>query len=86
MSKNRLQSLFLGNRSRFGNGQRGSGKLRLIERWPKDLFDKTYLNILRAEDVSQVRARPSTKYNANTGTRRDKEASIGGDDKAGTGK
>ncbi len=77
MSKNRLQLFFSGNGPRVGNRQRGSTRLGLVDRRPKNSFDKARLNILRAEDIRYVGARLSTK--------RDDKISIEGDDKAGTG-
>ena len=78
MSKSRLRLLFLGNRPRIENRQRGYRELGLVDWRPKGSSDKTCLNVLRIEDVNQIRARPSSKQ--------DNEAGIGGDNKAGIGK
>ncbi len=78
VSKGRLQSLFLNNGPRVGNGQRGSAGLGLVDWRPKGSFDKACFNVLRAEDVRRVGARPSTEQ--------DEEAGIGGDNGAGTGR
>ena len=81
ISKSRLQMLFLSNGLRIRNAQRGSEELRLVDWRPKGSFDKTGLNILRAEDVSQVEARPSTKRDADTSTERNDKAGTEKDDK-----
>ena len=94
MSKSRLQSLFFDNRPRIGKGQRGFRGLGLVDRRPKRSSDKTRLNVLRAKDISQVRAQLSIEQDndastlgANeTHTRRDnKVGTEKQDDKVGTG-
>lgn len=78
VSKSCLQLLFLGNGSRVGNGQKGFTELGLVDWRPKSSSDKAPLNVLRAENVRQVGARPIIE--------RDNKVDIGGDDKAGTGR
>ncbi len=86
VSKNRLRSLFFGNRSRVGNGQISSAGLGLVDRRPKSSSDKARLNVLRAEDIRRVGARPSTKRDDKAGKGGNDEVGIGEDDKAGTGR
>lgn len=76
MLKAYLQSLFSGNGLRVGNQQRGFVGLGLVNWRPKSLSNKVRFNVLRAEDIKRVKARPSIKQ--------DNEAGIGEDDKAGT--
>lgn len=61
MSKSDLQSLFLGLRPRVGNGKKGFAGLGLNNWWPKGSFDRARLNVLRAEDIKRIGARPSTE-------------------------
>ncbi len=91
VSKNHLQLLFLSNRSRVKNGQKGSTRLRLVHWRPKSSSDKACLNVLRAEDVRRVGARLSIKRDDETSirgdngadTRRNNKADIERDDKVG---
>lgn len=49
--KRPLTIAFLGQRSRVKNGLRGPIGLGVVEQQRKSSSDKSYLNILRAEDV-----------------------------------
>ena len=84
VSKSRLQLLFLDNRPRIENGQKGSGKLGLVDWRPKGLSNKVYLNIPRVRDVRQVKAGPNIKRDNKVGIRRDNKVGIGRDNKADT--
>lgn len=91
MSKGHLQSIFLGNGPKVGNRQKGSTRLKLVDRRPKSLSDKACFNILRVEDIRQVGAGPSIEQNDEAGRERNDEVGTrrgddevskkGGDDK-----
>ena len=76
VSKSCLQLLFSGNGPRIENGQRGSKSLKLDDWRPKSLSKKAHLNILRAEDMSQIKAGPSVEQNADASTERNDKAGI----------
>lgn len=86
MSKSYLQLFFWGNKPSIGNKQRGLKRLRLVAQKPKNLSDKACLYILKAQDVSWVRAGLSIKQDINVGIRGDKKVSARRDVETGIGR
>lgn len=57
----------------------------LVKRQYKSLFNKAYLNILKAEDIRWGKVRLRIKRDNEVDTRRDNKAGIKKDNKVGTG-
>lgn len=55
----------------------------LVDCGPKCSSDKIRLNVLRDEDIRQVRTRPSTEEDNKVNIREDVKVGMGGDNKAG---
>lgn len=82
--KCRLWSFFSDNKLRVRVRWRGFTRLKLVEWHYKSSFDKTCLNVVKAEDIKWVGSRLSIKQDDKAGKVGDDKADIGKDDKAAT--